>query len=379
MTSLTTDFNSEMLTTELDTTEKPPSRIPQACMHTKIDTIQTSRSNRWPLVPERAKLATGACQVQGCSSSRAILSPEPGSSTDHSAIKLSVVRTSQPRTGSPSYLPPAPRVNVPPQGRLGTSSRARCSPRQVPDRREASNSHCPGLSWARGAERDRQGRGQGQGREPCPSPRRQPGAQAERLRRGPLRSARACGAPRGRLWPVAGGAALPPLPRAPLRLARPDPALGRPGALAPPARLQGTTRRARFQPRALSPRPAARRVPGGSPASGRPAPTHLPAASLPGPLASGCLGSWPSGPGASGSGPQQASNKTGRIPCQYSFFISRVGFPISVFIFIRSGFSKFFTLSLYFYNQKDEHVTFPRNANRQPQTDIHPLEVCLSL
>lgn len=122
---------------------------------------------------------------------------------------------------------------MPLQSRLGTSPRARCSPHQVPDRREAPSPRsaagrprCLGISRVSGAGRDEEGLGQGQDREPRPSPRRQRGVDAAGRRRWPLRSARACGALRGSLWRDPGGAAPLASPLAPPRGARADPALG---------------------------------------------------------------------------------------------------------------------------------------------------------
>lgn len=194
---------------------------------------------------------------------------------------------------------------MPLQSRLGTSPRARCSPHQVPDRREAPSPRlaagrprCLGLSRVSGAGRDEEGRGQGQDREPRPSPRRQRGVDAAGRRRWPLRSARACGALRGSLWRDPGRAAPPASPLAPPRVARADPALG---PCARPPGNAGTTgtapgraaRRAGLSSNRerLSPRSAAE-SPRAAPPPGALLPPTLggcqPAAPFPGPLARGC-------------------------------------------------------------------------------------------
>lgn len=194
---------------------------------------------------------------------------------------------------------------MPLQSRLGTSPRARCSPHQVPDRREAPSPRlaagrprCLGLSRVSGAGRDEEGRGQGQDWEPRPSPRRQRGVDAAGRRRWPLRSARACGALRGSLWRDPGGAAPLASPLAPPRVARADPALGPcarpPGNAGPTGTAPGrAARRAGLSSNRerLSPRSAAE-SPRAAPPPGALLPPTLggcqPAAPFPRPLARGC-------------------------------------------------------------------------------------------
>lgn len=59
MTFLSKVYYSEMLTTKLDSKEKPQG-LYSAVAH--VYTIQTPNSTKWPVVSERAKLETAACQ-----------------------------------------------------------------------------------------------------------------------------------------------------------------------------------------------------------------------------------------------------------------------------------------------------------------------------
>lgn len=148
------------------------------------------------------------------------------------------------------------------------SSRARCSPHQVPDRRgaptprpAAGRPRRPGLSRVRGAGRDGEGRGQHR-RAPRPSPSQEPGGGrggggTAGQRRGALISALGARCLRGRPWPARAGPGLLPLP------------WHRPARRAEPAALAGRAGRPLMAPYATGPRgPVCRaglRVSSGSP------------------------------------------------------------------------------------------------------------------
>ena len=141
------------------------------------------------------------------------------------------------------------------------SSRARCSPHQVPDRRgapsprpAAGRPRCPGISRVRGAGRDGEGRGQHR-RAPRPSPSQEPGGgrggggTAARRRREALRSAQGAMCLRGSPWPAGAGPGLLPLP------------WHRPARRAGPGALPGRAGRPRMAPYDSGPRGAVRRAP----------------------------------------------------------------------------------------------------------------------
>lgn len=136
------------------------------------------------------------------------------------------------------YILPTERsYKLPPTG----SSRARCSPHQVLDRRgapgprlAAERRRCPGLSPVRGAGRDGEGREQYR-RAPRPSPRWEPGGGRGGGGTAAPGSAVCAGrrVPQGPPGPGSGGAAPPAPPLAPPRALRRTPRSAAPGRADP--------------------------------------------------------------------------------------------------------------------------------------------------